>query len=45
MDWNGMMIRVLVWWEKWLWAEGLQLVSGYYSNVHGCIKNQIIYAT
>ena len=40
MVWNGMMIRV-VWWEERLWAEGLQLVSGYYSDVHGC-SNQII---
>jgi hypothetical protein len=44
MDWNGMMIRV-VWWEERLWVvEGLQLVSGFYSDVHGCSK-QIIYAT
>ena len=45
MDWNGMMIRVLVWWEEQgLWAEGLQFVSGSYSDVNGC-SNQIIYVT
>jgi hypothetical protein len=40
MDQNGMMIRV-VWWEEQLWAEALQLVTGYYIDVHGG-SNQIV---
>ena len=45
-EWIGM-----EWWsglfggkEQGLWAEGLQLVSGSYSDVHGYNK-QIVYAT
>ena len=45
MYWNhGMMIRVVCWREERLWAEGLQLLSGYNSDVYGC-SNQIIYTT
>ena len=47
-EWIGMeamMIRVVWWEERELWAEGLQLVSGSYSDVHAGCSKQTIYAT